>query len=311
MRRPISHFHYNVALFSIFFLSSILVGCNKLDFLKPKKAAKDKASSITVKGTVIAKVSNYPITLEGLNQEIETYNSLVSKNYPDKPELKVTTKDQKVAYLKNEIVRRVLLSQEAEVRGLDKKEDVEQALENAKQNLLALSLVRQESEGVDVTSAEIEDYYNRFKGELKEPEERRIREIMVTSEQEAKDILIALLQGQDFATLARERSKAASAKDGGDIGFIQKGKKFPQFDAVAFSDTLEVGKVSNIFKGPAGDSYILKLEAIKGGKQKTLSEIWDDIKRLLIFLKQQKKIEDLYGKLSREAKLEFYEGEIK
>jgi len=236
---------------------------------------------------------------------------LVSKNYPDKPELKVTTKDQKVAYLKNEIVRRVLLSQEAEVRGLDKKEDVEQALENAKQNLLALSLVRQESEGVDVTSAEIEDYYNRFKGELKEPEERRIREIMVTSEQEAKDILIALLQGQDFATLARERSKAASAKDGGDIGFIQKGKKFPQFDAVAFSDTLEVGKVSNIFKGPAGDSYILKLEAIKGGKQKTLSEIWDDIKRLLIFLKQQKKIEDLYGKLSREAKLEFYEGEIK
>jgi len=122
--------------------------------------------------------------------------------------------------------------------------------------------------------------------------------------------LIQLLQGGDFATLAKEKSRSASSKQGGDLGFISKGKKFAQFDEVAFSDTLDVGRISNIFKGPDG-YYIIKLEAKKGGKQKSLSELWDDIKRGLTFLKQQQRIEELIGKLSRDAKIEIYEGEIK
>jgi hypothetical protein len=39
--------------------------------------------------------------------------------------------------------------------------------------------------------------------------------------------------------------------------------------------------------------------------------MWDDIKRGLTFLKQQQVVEDLIGKLSREAKIEVNEGEIK
>ena len=110
--------------------------------------------------------------------------------------------------------------------------------------------------------------------------------------------------------MAKERSISATASDGGDLGFITRGKKSPQFDAVAFSDSLEVGGISNIFKGPDGYS-ILKLEEKRGGKQKSLSEMWDDIKRVLTFLKQQQRIDELIAKLSREAQLEIYEGEIK
>ena len=203
-----------------------------------------------------------------------------------------------------------LLYQEASNRGLDRKEEILQALEKTRQDLLVMELIRKEAEKVEVSSKEIEDYYNNYKDQLKEPEERQLREIMVPSEQDAKDILIQLLQGIDFATLAKDRSKAPSAKDAGDLGFIKKGQKSAQFDAIVFSDTLEPGKISSIFKGPEG-YYIVKLEAKRGGKQKSLTEMWDDIKRGLTFLKQQKKIEDLIGKLSRDAKLEFYEGEIK
>jgi hypothetical protein len=39
--------------------------------------------------------------------------------------------------------------------------------------------------------------------------------------------------------------------------------------------------------------------------------MWDDISRGLVFLKQQQAIEELIGKLSREAKIEVSEGEIK
>lgn len=286
-----------------------LLGCDKLGAVNPAKKAEVKKSyaSGPVKGKVIAKVNNIPVTLEDINQEIEAFNASVPV---DRPELKITTREQKVNYLKNEVVRRTLLYQNAMDRGLDRNAEVLDALDKAKMQLLVLELIKNETEKIDVTSKEIEEYYNTFKDQLKEPEERQVREIVVSSEQDAKDVLIQLLQGGDFATLAKEKSRSASSKQGGDLGFISKGKKFAQFDEVAFSDTLDVGRISNIFKGPDG-YYIIKLEAKKGGKQKSLSELWDDIKRGLIFLKQQQRIEELIGKLSRDAKIEIYEGEIK
>jgi len=279
------------------FLLFSLISCDNINIFKTNKVAKEQKSASAarlVKGTVIARVNNAPITLEDLNQEVEAYNSVVPAT---SPEAKITTHDQKVNYLKEEMVKREFLYQEALTRGLDRKDEIVQALEKTKQQLLVMELVRQEAGKIDVTAKEIEDYYNQYKDQLKDPEERQLREIVVSTEQEAKDILVQLLQGADFATLAKERSKSASAKNGGDLGFLQPGKKSPQFDAVAFSDSLEVGKVSNIFKGPDG-YYVVKLEAKSGGKQKSLSELWEDIKRGLTFVKQQKRIEDLISKLS-------------
>lgn len=302
--------YYKVNLFLITCAAIlVLTGCDKLGIKpKPKETLQEGTQAVVVRGTIIAKVNNFPITLEDLNQEIEAYNTIVPV---DKPEMKITTPKQKIDYLKNELIRRVLLYQAALAKGLDRKEEVIKALEKTKQDLLVMELVRQEAEKIEVSSAEVEEYYNTYKEQLKEPEERQIREIAVSTEAEAKDILIQVLQGADFATLAKERSKSPSAKDGGDLGFISKGKKFAQFDNVAFSDTLDVGKTSNIFKGSDGSYYIIKLEGKRGGKQKSLSEMWDDIKRGLTFLKQQQKIESMISNLSKDAKLEIYEGEIK
>jgi len=288
-----------------------VLGCDKIKLPVAKKAGSTevKAAGVIpqVKGTVIAKVNNIPIGLDDFNQEIEIYNA----NVPDdRPELKITTREQKINYLKNEVVRRTLLYQNALDRGLDRNEDVLMALDKTKMQLLVMELIKQVSQKVDVSSKEIEDYYNTYKEQLKEPEERQIREIVCSTEQEARDVLIQLLQGADFATLARTNSKSASAKDGGDIGFIKLGDKSAQLDSVAFYNSLEVGKTSNIFKTPDGYS-IIKLEGKRGGKQKPLSEMWDDIKKGLIFLKQQQVVDEMIGKLSRDAKIDVYEGEIK
>lgn len=287
------------------FLISTITGC---DLLKLKKETRSSAStySAPVTGTVIATVNNMPITLEDLNADIEAYNSVVPE---DKPENKIATAEQKVNYLKNEMVRRMLLYQEGLARGLDREDLVRQDLEKAKQQLVLMELGKALTENTDVTSKEIEDYYNSYKDQLKEPEQRQVREIVLGTEQEAKDMMIQLLQGADFATLAKDRSKAASAKNAGDLGFIQRGVKSAEFDEAAFSNTLEVGKISSIFKGPDG-YYIIKLEAKRGGGQKSLSELWDNIKRMLVFLKQQQKIEDLVSKLSGEAKIVIDEGKV-
>ena len=79
---------------------------------------------------------------------------------------------------------------------------------------------------------------------------------------------------------------------------------------MAFSSTLEVGKFNNYFKAAEG-YYILKLEAKREGKVKSLSELWDDIKTGLTFLKKQQKIEELISKLSSSAKIEVIESAIK
>jgi peptidyl-prolyl cis-trans isomerase C len=286
-----------------------LSGCEKIfPAKKPAKVISSAESvSAEVKGTVIAKVNNQPITLEELKEEVEAFNKYVPQ---DKPEQKIDSLDKKISYLKNEMIRRALLAQAALDKGLDKNEALQKALTNFKQNLLVAELVKLETENVEVTSAEVEDYYNQYKEQLKEPEERRIREIVVAAENDAKDVLIELLKGGDFATLAQMRSISDSAKNGGDLGYIKKGLKSPQFDEVAFSFTLDPGRTSNYFKGPEG-YYILKLEAKREGKVKSLSELWDDIKNGLKFLKQQKKIEDLISKLSADAKIEVFESAVR
>ena len=245
--------------------------------------------------------------LNKAKKEIEEYNTNVPA---DRPELKIDNKEEKINYLRNEVIRRLLIYQNALDKGLDRSEEVQQAIEKDKRGLLVVQNIKELTKNIDVSSKEVEDYYNTYKEQLKEPEERQVSEIVVGSEQDAKEILIQLLQGGDFAALAKSNSKSSSAKDGGDLGFIPRGKKSPQFDAAAFSDSLEAGKTSNIFKTP--DGYcIVKLESKRGGKQKPLSEMWDDIKRGLVFLKQQQVIEDLTGKLSSDAKIEVFEGEIK
>ncbi|MCX5709654.1 MAG: peptidyl-prolyl cis-trans isomerase [Candidatus Omnitrophica bacterium] len=290
------------------FIAVSLTGCDKIGLFQGKKAAVNISLGSEVKsGTVVAKVNNEVITQDDLDQDINVYNSSVPE---DKPELKITTKEQKVNHLKNDLIRRTLLAQDAADKGLDRNEDVTRVLQKTRQELLLMVLVKQIAETTDVSSAEIEDYYNKYKDQLKDPEQREIREIVVGSEQDARDILIQLLQGADFASLAKEKSKSASAKNGGDLGYVKKGTKSVQFDAVAFADTLDVGRVSSVFKTP--DGYcIIKLEAKKGGQQKSLTDMWEDIKKGLTFLKQQQKLDDLVGKLSSSARIEIYEGKIK
>ena len=300
-----------IILFAVMsLLFSGILGCDKFNLAAKKKVEVKTAlqSSITEpKGPIVAKVNNISIGLDDLNDEIALYNANVPA---ERPELKIVTRDQKINYLKNEIVRRALIYQHALDKGLERSDEVKQAVEKNKRDLMVLQDIKDSTKNISVTSKEVEDYYNTYKEQLKEPEERQISEIVVGSEQDARDILIQLLQGADFAALAKNNSKSSSAKDGGDLGFIKKGKKSAQFDAAAFSDSLDVGKISSVFKTPDGYS-IVKLEAQRGGKQKPLSEMWDDINRGLVFLKQQQAIEELIGRLSREAKIEVTEGEIK
>jgi len=286
-------------------LSLFSIGCDKLQNLQSLLPNK---KPFQPQGTVIAKVGDLAITLEQLEQEIKNYNELATG-----PEAKINTREQKLDYLNNELVRRYLLYLEAKARHLDEQPKAQELLLGVEINILANQLLQDSIGSITVTSSEVEDFYNLYKDQFQQEEERRLREIVLNTEGEAKDVLIELLKGADFATLAKERSVANSAANGGDLGFIKRGQRgadFARFDSIAFSSSLEAGQTSNIFKDKGG-YYVIKVEGKKGGQPKPLSEVWDDIKRSVLFLKQQQKLQEITGNLSKKTKVVIYEERIK
>ncbi len=62
------------------------------------------------------------------------------------------------------------------------------------------------------------------------------RHILVADEQAAKDIIVRLQAGEDFATLARELSTdTGSGLNGGDLGWFGTGAMVPEFETAAFA----------------------------------------------------------------------------
>ncbi|MBT4979773.1 MAG: peptidylprolyl isomerase [Gemmatimonadetes bacterium] len=66
------------------------------------------------------------------------------------------------------------------------------------------------------------------------------RHILVPSEDTANDLKTQIEGGTDFADVAKEHSTCPSGKSGGDLGSFGKGQMVPEFDAVIFSEELNV-----------------------------------------------------------------------
>ncbi|MGH2459670.1 MAG: peptidylprolyl isomerase [Chloroflexota bacterium] len=82
-------------------------------------------------------------------------------------------------------------------------------------------------------------------------EQVHARHILVNTEAEAQAIRQQLMNGADFATLAKKDSQDTGTADkGGDLGWFGKGVMDPAFEAAAFS--LKVGDISQPVKSSFG-----------------------------------------------------------
>ncbi|HAJ57681.1 MAG TPA: hypothetical protein DCL35_07975 [Candidatus Omnitrophica bacterium] len=286
----------------LFLLPIFLLGCDQIQgmFQTSLATSKSKVSEAPaqpqVQGTVLARINNDVITLESFDEKIKNLESL-------SPDIRIDTPDAKKGYL-NDLIIQELIVQEAKARGIDKAKDIKDAVDEFKKGAMVRQVIMDETKGVMVQPSEIESFYNQYKKEFAAPEEIKVREIVVSSEATAKEVLISLLQGADFASVAKERSIAPSAGKGGDLGFVHLGDKFENFGkAVA---VLDAGQVSPIFKGPDG-FYIVKVEEKKGGAVPQLAEVYDQIKNGLLQQKQSERIKELSDKLKRDAKIDIKE----
>jgi len=144
--------------------------------------------------------------------------------------------------------------------------------------------------GVQVSEAELKDYYGRGKERYsKEPEQAHFRHILVKVEpkaseadaekarEKAEKIYQELKSGGDFAELAKKFSDdPGSAAEGGDLGEHPRGSFIPEFEEAGYG--LKVGEISAPVKSQFG-FHIIKLEALTPAEYEPLAKVQDEIKK--------------------------------
>lgn len=244
-------------------------------------------------GKAVAEVGGVKITLEELDQRI--------KDLP--PQFQAMAESRKGEFLDN-VIDENLLYGKALSENIDKDPKVKRQLEQiSKQVVISEFLRREMEEKIQVSDVDAKDYYEANKNQYTEQEKYRARHILVDTEEEAKDVLNRLNAGEDFAALAKEKSKCPSKEKGGDLGLVPKGQMVPEFESAALG--LEPGKISDAVKTQFG-YHIIKLEEKQPAKGRSFEEAKEQIKQTLLPLKQKEHFEALIKELKDKNKVVVY-----
>lgn len=120
---------------------------------------------------------------------------------------------------------RSILAQEKLIKEAAKKANIAQApavkalIAERKTEIYSAELVRKNAAAHPLTDADLKKTYEEVKKQY-DPNEIKVRHILVKTEQEAKDIIKSLNAGGDFAAIAKEKSlDQGTAAQGGEIPF--------------------------------------------------------------------------------------------
>ena len=237
---------------------------------------------------VLAKVSNRVITLKDLNKRIAKvptyYQGVVEKN--------------KKRYLDESIIE-MLFYEEAIRRGIDKDKETREVINEARKKIIIAKFIKEEVEDkIKVSEKEMKLYYDERKDDFKSPQLWRASHILVSTEQEAKDVQARLARGEKFEDLARQYSTDATASRGGDVGYFRMGQLVPEFENACAK--LGVGETSDILRTQFG-YHIIKLM----DKKEPAVEEFDKVKQSVESELKRAKRSELFDKLVMDLKKKY------
>ena len=119
--------------------------------------------------------------------------------------------------------------------------------------------------------------------------------------QKAEQIRKEILEGKDFAEMAKEHSDCSSASGGGDLGRIKKGYMPAEFDKVAFA--LEKDAVSEVVETKFGYHIIKVVDKHPGGVV-PYEQMRDFLKKYLQDEESKKKLASHIAELRKKSEIE-------
>src|SRR5580700_1246203 len=171
--------------------------------------------------------------------------------------------------------------------------------------------------GVQVTHDELQSYYNQHRDQYRMAEQAKVSHILIKTplpgpdgkvdekgvaeaQRRAENLLTQLKAGAKFEDLARKYSEdPGSAKEGGSLGWIGKGRTVPEFEKAAFS--LPKGQISDLVKSSYG-FHIIRVDDRQDAHMKSFDEVKAEIEPILKQQKAQEIVQKQAEELLQQAK---------
>jgi peptidyl-prolyl cis-trans isomerase C len=214
---------------------------------------------------------------------------LAAQGQQDSPQLRQMVKE--------ELINREILIQEADKLGLTNSAEVKNQVEIARQSIAIRALVQDFLKKNPVSDAEIKAEYDKFKSQAGD-KEYHARHILVEKEEDAKGIIAKLKGGAKFEELAKQSKDPGSAANGGDLDWAS-----PASFVKPFSDAMVGLQKGQITETPVKTQYgyhVIKLEDSRPAKIPSMEEVKPQIAESL----QQKKLQGFQENLRTKAKIQ-------
>jgi len=206
--------------------------------------------------------------------------------------------DQMRAMVREELVNREVIAQEAGRTGLAKKPEVQAELDLARQQIIVNAYLREFVRKNPIGDADVQKEYERAKSQTG-AKEYKARHILLETEEEAKGMIAQLKKGGNFEDLASKNSKDPGSKErGGDLDWNVPGAFDKQFsDAMV---KLEKGKYTETPVRTRFGFHVIRLDDVRDTKFPALADVKQRIQQQLV----QAKVEELIRGLRAKAKIE-------
>lgn len=234
----------------------------------------------------LAVVNGKPVPSSRANIMVK---QMTTQGQQDTPELR--------AMIKDELINREILIQEADKLGLGSSADVKAQIDIARQSILIRALVADYLKKNPVKDADIKAEYDKFKAQASD-KEYHARHILVETEDEAKAIIAKLKAGAKFEDLAKQSKDPGSAANGGDLDWAA-----PAAFVKPFSDAMVSLKKGQLLETPVKTQFgyhVIRLDDVRAAKVPTLEEVKPQIIESL----QQRKLQAYQKQLRDKAKIQ-------
>ncbi len=206
--------------------------------------------------------------------------------------------DQTRAMVREELVNREVVAQEAQRAGMAKTAEVLTQLDLARQEILVSAYIRDWVRKHPITDDDVQKEYERAKAQTGD-KEYKARHILLETEDQAKGMIAELKKGGKFDELATKNSKDNGTKDrGGDLDWNVPSVFDPQFAEAMVK--LEKGKYTETPVRTRYGFHVIQLDDARQVKFPALAEVRPRIQQQLV----QGKVEGLVRELRAKAKVE-------